>query len=119
MIMSGTFLGELVWSVVVRAAGHDHPLPESLVAGQRDQIGPGFARGIRRTGINRRLFGKFSRVAQRSINFIRRDLDEALDAMPARAIEQDACPDHIRMNEVLRRINAPIDVRFRGKLTTA
>ena len=36
--------------------------------------------------------------------------------MPSGAIEQDIRPDNISMNEVLRGINAPVDVRFRSKI---
>ena len=117
MIMSGiSFSGKLIRAVVVGAARHDHFLPEGSVASQRDQIGTGFACGIGRTGIQRRLLGKFPGRAERAINFIGRDLNETLDAMPPRAIEQHARPDHIGMNEILRRINAAIDMRFGGEI---
>ena len=62
------------------------------------------------------MFRKSPRLAQRSINLIRRDLDETLDAVAAGAIEQDARPDHIRVNEILGRINAAVDVRFSGEI---
>ena len=36
--------------------------------------------------------------------------------MPARTIEQDAGPDYIGVNKVLRRVDAAIDMRFRGEV---
>src|SRR5438046_2261617 len=36
--------------------------------------------------------------------------------MASRTIEQHVRADHVSMNEVLRRIDAPIDMRFRGKI---
>src|SRR5436190_693158 len=36
--------------------------------------------------------------------------------MSPRAVEQDVRSDHVRVNEILGRINAPIDVRFRSKI---
>ena len=36
--------------------------------------------------------------------------------MPPRAIEQHARADHVGVNEILRRIDAAIDVRFGGEI---
>ena len=52
------FFGELIRPVVVRAAGDDDFLAERFVAGERKQIRAGFARGIGRARLERRLLGE-------------------------------------------------------------
>ena len=96
------FFRELIRAVIVRAARDDHFLPKGSVASEREQVGAGFARGIGRTRIERRLLGEFPGRAERAINFIGRDLNETLDAMAPRAIEQNARSDDVGVNEVLR-----------------
>ncbi len=96
------FFGELVRPVIVRATRHQHFLAISFVRGQRKKIGAGFARRIWRTGIERRLLGKFAGCAERAIDFVCGDLDEALDAMTPRAIQQHAGADDIRVNKIKR-----------------
>ena len=102
----------MIRAVIVRAARDDHFLPVSLEAGEREKIGAGFAGGVRRARIERRLLGEFSRFAERAVNFVGRNLDEALDAVPSRAIEQHARADDVGVDEVLRRIDAAIDMRL-------
>ena len=52
------------------------------------------------------------RLAERAVNFVGRNLDEALDAVAPGGIEQHARPDHVGVDEILRRIDAAIDMRF-------
>ena len=58
------------------------------------------------------MLSEFSGWAERAVNFVRRDLDEALDAVAAGAIQQYTGANHICMNEIQRIVNASIHVRF-------
>ncbi len=58
------------------------------------------------------MFGEFAGRAKRAIDFICRDLDEALDAVPACAIEQHTRADNICVNEVERIVDAAVHMRF-------
>src|SRR5205823_8550734 len=69
-------LRKLIWAVVVRAAGDDYLLPMGLEGSEREKIRSGFARGVRRARIEQRLFGKLSRRRQRTVKFVRRNLNE-------------------------------------------
>ena len=110
------FFGELIRPVVVRAAGHDDFLAERFVTSEREQVGPGFAGGIRRAGFERRLLGELPGFAQRPVDFVGGDLDETLDAVAPGAIEQDAGADDVRVNEIQRVVDAAVDVRFGGEI---
>jgi hypothetical protein len=110
------FFGELIRPVVVRATGDDDFLAEGFVAGQRDQVGPGFARGIGRARLDRRLLGEPPRFTERPVHFVGRDLDKPLDAVAPGAIEQDTGPNHIGVDEILGIVDAAVDVRFSGEI---
>ena len=57
------FLRELVGAVIIGAAGDDDVLSESAMAGESDEVGAGFARGIGGARDDRRLLGKFTGLA--------------------------------------------------------
>ena len=58
------------------------------------------------------MLGEFTGLAQRTIDFVGRNLDETLDAVPAGAIEKHARADNIGVNEIERIVDAAIDMRF-------
>ena len=110
------FLRELVGAVIVRAAGDDHLLAVGLVKGEREQIGAGLAGGIRGAGGDGRLLGEPPLGAERAVDFVRGDLDEAADAVPPRGIQQDAGADDVGMDEILRGIDAAVHVGLGGEI---
>ena len=54
--------------------------------------------------------------AQRAVNLGGGDLDEPADSVAAGGIQQDAGAGDIGVNKILRRIDAPVLVRFGGEV---
>jgi hypothetical protein len=110
------FFRELIRAVVVRAARHEHFLAIGFVGGEREKVGAGFACRIWRARIDRGLLGEFARRAERAIDFVCGDLDEALSAVAPRAIKQHTRADDICVDEIERRIDAAVDMRFGSEI---
>jgi hypothetical protein len=65
------------------------------------------------------LLGEFAGQSERAIDFIGGNLNETLDAMAPGAIEQDTGADDVGMDEIERRIDTAIDMRFRSEIDHA
>ena len=110
------FFGKLIGAVVVRAAGDDDLLSVGVEMREREEVRGGFARGVGRGGLERRLLGEAPARAERAIDFIGRDLHEAPDPVLARGVEEHRGADDIGVNEVLRRIDRAVDPIFCPRL---
>jgi hypothetical protein len=62
------------------------------------------------------LLCEFTGGPERAIYFVCRDLDESLNAVATRTVQQDAGSNDIRVNEVEGVVDAAIDVRFCRKI---
>src|SRR5271166_4882548 len=71
----------LVWTEIVRAPSHNDILAVGLMRRQHEQIGCGLAGGIRRTRINGTLLRKSPILPKRTIDFVRRHLDESFHSV--------------------------------------
>jgi hypothetical protein len=58
------------------------------------------------------LLGEFSGCPKRAVHLVCRDLNEALDAMAPRAIQEHARADYVCMNKVERIVDTAIHMRF-------
>jgi hypothetical protein len=58
------------------------------------------------------LLGEFPGWPKRAIDFVCRDLNEALNAVAARAVQQHARTNDVRMNEVEGIVDAAVHMRF-------
>ena len=96
------FFRELIRAVIVRAPRHQHFLAVSSGGSEDKKIGAGFACRIWRARIEGRLLGEFAGGAERSIDFVGRNLNEPLDAVATRAVEQHAGTDDIGVNKIER-----------------
>lgn len=98
--------------------------------GTNEQIRPGLRGGIRTVRGEGGLFSKESRLPERPIHLIRRDMDET-DVisvfstvfivlipfpMPHGRVEQHLCAQDIRREEQLRLKDTSVDMRFRRKM---
>ena len=72
-------LGELVRPEVVRRPGDDDRQPVGLVVRERDQVGAGLRRGVRRAGLERVGLGERA-LLDRAVHLVGRDVQEPLDA---------------------------------------
>ncbi len=76
------FFGEMVWAVVVAAAGDQHGHVEGVEIGADQAIGGGFAGAVGAVGLERRFFGEFELgpiFGQRAVDFVGADLQKFFD----------------------------------------
>src|SRR6185437_3969092 len=122
------FFGKLARTVIVRAIGYDGWEPECVMPGAHQMIGAGFARRIGRVGCIGRFFAEGAVSAKRTIDLIRRNMNEtepfasrALERVPVSAcgIEQGKGSDEIGLNEIRRAIDRTVDMAFCSEMKNA
>ena len=109
-------LRELVGPVVVGAAGHHHRELEGVEVGQRQQVGGGLRRRVGRRRIERRPLGEEAGGAERAVDLVGGDVQEALHAELAGRLEQHLRAAHVGLDEDGRRQDGPVHVALRGEM---
>ena len=112
-------LREMVRTVVVRAARNRRRQLVRAVVSHDEQVSAGLRSRIRARRLEVRLFRKEQvRTVKRqvAVDFIRRNLMIAVDAVLAAGIKQHARTDDIRLQENLRILNGAVDMRLRCEI---
>jgi len=114
---------ELVRPGVVGAVGDHHRQPIGVVPGARQVVGRGLGGGIRRVwGVLVMLVERWFFRAERAVDFVGRDMDEAeiiksaLAPVFQRAVEQVPGAVDIGTDERIRIVDGPVHVALGGKV---
>ena len=110
------FLGELVGAVVVGRARDDRLVAKGFLECAAEQVGRGLAGGVGGVGLQRGLLAEAAVGAERAVDLVGGDLQEAADAAIHRRPQQHHRSQDVGVEEGRRLFDRAVDVRFRGEV---
>ena len=113
------FFREMVGAVVVRAARNRRRQLVGAVISHDKEVGRGLRGAVGARRVERGLFGEEEVGAvkrQVAIDFVRRNLMVARDAVFAAGVEQDARADDVRLKEDFRVLDGTVDMALGGEV---
>ena len=112
-------LRELVWTIIVGAAGDGHGHAVGAVPRLHEKVGRRFRGGIRAGRMERRGLSEeevFPLERQVAVHFVGRDLMETADAVEAAYIEEHAGAHDVRLEEDARVGDGAVHVALRSEI---